>query len=111
MVNCDKIKGFFASDIGKRAAVSERLSKEKAFTMLHEIDGKEVMVQGVIDCFFEEAGEVVLIDYKTNRNTDGIEDLYRTQTELYKKAIEESTGKRVKEVYLYLFSRNREIKM
>lgn len=111
MVNCDKIKGFFASDIGKRAAVSERLSKEKAFTMLHEIDGKEVMVQGVIDCFFEEAGEVVLIDYKTNRNTDGIEDLYRAQTELYKKAIEESTGKRVKEVYLYLFSRNREIKM
>ena len=72
---------------------------------------RSIMVQGVIDCFFEEAGEVVLIDYKTNRNTDGIEDLYRTQTELYKKAIEESTGKRVKEVYLYLFSRNREIKM
>ena len=66
-----------------------------------------VLVQGVIDCYFEEGEDIVLIDYKTdyvsNRNTDIIKEKYRIQIDYYAKALESITGKRVTEKYIYLF--------
>ena len=56
--------------------------------------------------FFTEKGEIVLADYKTNRNTTvkKLTEEYRGQLAIYKKAIEEMTGLRVKECWLYSFS-------
>ena len=65
-------------------------------------------MQGIIDCYFEEEGGLVLVDYKNsfvggNIDESVIADRYRRQIELYKEAIEAAEGRRVKEAYLYLF--------
>ena len=67
---------------------------------------EKVILQGIIDCFFEEGDGFILFDYKTDKvknNSAQIRDRYKKQLELYKQAIEELTGKPVKEKYLYLF--------
>ena len=65
-----------------------------------------VILQGIIDCFFEEADGFVLFDYKTDKvrnNSAEIKERYKKQLDLYARAIEELTKKKVKEKYLYLF--------
>lgn len=111
LVNPGKIRKFFESDIGRRAASADVVKKEQPFNMIYQDADGEKMVQGVIDCFFEEDGRVVLIDYKTNANTKGIEQRYNRQIDLYSKAIEQSLGMEVKEAYLYLFKEDKAVKM
>lgn len=111
-IESDKIMDFFRTDIGSRAAQAAELQKEAEFNFLKESDGVEVMVQGVIDCFFEEEDGFVLIDYKNSYiNPDNkeaslkrLKETYSRQVELYKEALELIKGKPVKEAYLYLFS-------
>ena len=59
--------------------------------------------------YFEEDDEIVLVDYKTDRvnKYDGEEVLikrYEKQLELYKTALERTTGKKVKETLIYSFT-------
>ena len=55
---------------------------------------------------FEENGELVLVDYKTDRvdNENELLDLYKNQIAFYKKAIEKTLKKPVKTALLYSFS-------
>lgn len=116
LVNTEALQKFLESPLAKRmerAANQGKLYREKPFVMgetakavLENSDSEEmVLVQGIIDVFFEEDGEMVLLDYKTDRIADGKElaERYRAQIELYRKAIERATGKRVKEQLLYSF--------
>ena len=75
---------------------------------------EEVLVQGVIDCLFEDEQGLVLIDYKTDAITgrfhNGFQgakpilaDRYRTQLELYTRAVEGILHKKVTERYLFFF--------
>ena len=119
LVETEKILGFFSTDLGRRAAEADVLRKEAPFNVMRKVSGVDVMVQGVIACFFEEDGQLVLLDYKTNytdkrhpeRSIDKIKDLYRGQLMLYKEALEDITGKTVKEVYLHLFSAGESVKI
>ena len=65
------------------------------------------MVRGIIDAYFEENGEIVLLDYKTDfvndENKEKVISRYEKQLELYSEALEKLTGKRVKEKCIYLF--------
>jgi ATP-dependent helicase/nuclease subunit A len=65
-------------------------------------------VQGVIDCYFQEDDEIVLIDYKTdslyNKKTEDILNIYKDQIKEYRLALETLTEKKVKESYIYLLS-------
>lgn len=108
----NKIVRFFKSPLGIRAAQSVEVYKEAPFSILHDMNGEEIIVQGIIDCYFKEADGYVLIDYKTNSLMDpenpeelkGMKALYEEQISLYRKAIQLSRGLPVKEAYLYLFS-------
>jgi len=110
-VNPEKIARFFQSPIGVRASRAEELYKEAPFSILKKIGEEEVIVQGIIDCYFREKEEYILIDYKTNHIIDSgdpselnkIKDLYKEQIHLYEEAIALSRGMGVKESYLYLF--------
>ena len=66
-----------------------------------------VLVQGVIDAFFEEEGSIILMDYKTDRiYEDAKAELtkkYQRQLKYYRRALEMLTGKKVKEVWFYAF--------
>lgn len=98
-----KIIDFFNSDLGKRASEAAshgKVQKEKPFTLQMKHKDRDVLVQGIIDCAFEEAGEMVIIDYKFGKPREE----YKIQLELYAEAVKNGTGKAVKETYLYLFT-------
>ena len=97
-----KFENFITSTIGKRAA-ENICYKERQFTMNHTINGHDTLVQGIIDCYFEEEDGIVLLDYKTGKNVKDTTENYIIQLELYKEALEKSTGKNVKEGWLYFF--------
>ena len=115
-ISIDDLNGFFETEVGRRAAKAPVLHKEQEFIMSKEIDGQETVVQGIIDCFFEEEDGLVLIDYKNsyigeNQTPDVIAARYEDQISLYKEALEAATGKVVKESYLYLFQPKKFLKM
>ena len=104
---------FFSSDLGKRLINAKRIERELPFSMLFEgkrvydtlEDGENLFLQGIIDTAFEENGEWILVDYKTDRVKSG-EDLikrYKIQMDLYKEALQRLTGMPVKACYIYSF--------
>lgn len=125
-VNPDDLWHFLQSDCASRmqkAALSGKLRKEQPFVLGVEAgsvypeadpEGKEelLIVQGMIDLFFEEDGEIVLLDYKTDwvHNEEELVKRYQIQLDYYQEALEKSLGKRVKERLIYSFALGREIR-
>ncbi len=111
---------FFESPLGQRlqkAARAGRLHKEQNFVLSYPArelsldyeSDEPILVQGIIDVFFEEDDGVVLLDYKTDRvfGQDAEEVLrrrYRAQLAYYADAITRGTGKMVKERLIYSFA-------
>jgi ATP-dependent helicase/nuclease subunit A len=109
LIDIGQIEMFIKSDIGKRAAKADNIYKETPFNIIKEIDGIEAIIQGIIDCYFEEGGEYVLLDYKSDHITGDesigrVKEMYANQIKLYGEAIETVKNIRVKEKYLYLFN-------
>ena len=106
-VDTGKLYDFACTPLGKRiaeAGTRGQLFREKSFNLIMEVDGREAMVQGIIDCFFTEGDSLILVDYKTTapRNVPGIKERYRVQMDIYRDALEAATGMKVRESYLYL---------
>ena len=108
----------------QKAAKEGRLKKEQPFVLgveagriytghPEEPGGELLIVQGIIDLFFEEDGEIVLLDYKTDRVRTGEElvSRYHLQLDYYQEALEKTLGKRVKEKLIYSFALGREIRV
>lgn len=119
-LSIDKAAAFFGSDVGRRAAeaaAAEQLWKEKEFIYSMDMTGDtSTIVQGIIDCFFEEEGSLVLVDYKNSymgagRTEGDIRKTYAAQIDLYRQALEAATGKPVKEAYLFLFDTGKFVEM
>ena len=109
------------------AEKTKQLHRERPFVMgvpVREIypqmssgidTNERILVQGVIDAYFEEDDGIVLVDYKTDRIPGGeagdriLIQRYKVQMDYYQTAIEQITGKKVKERILYSVIRNREI--
>ena len=119
-----KMQEFMQSELAKRmrnAAKNAVLHKEQSFYMgvpANVVDAvfpaeEMMLVQGIIDAYFEEAGELVLVDYKTDRVESGKElvDRYHVQMEYYTKALEQALGKKVKEVVLYSLALGEEVRV
>jgi ATP-dependent helicase/nuclease subunit A len=74
---------------------------------------EELLLQGVIDLYFQEGEELVLVDYKTDHvtpaNREDLIEKYRVQIVLYKNALEKILGRSVKASYLYLFDCDEEV--
>lgn len=112
VVSYHSIFGFFDSEIGRRAAKAEKLYKETSFNIIKEMFGERIIIQGTIDCYFEENGKYILLDYKSNyigdpddeEEIERITESYKTQLDLYSEALEKIRGVKVEEAYLYLFS-------
>ena len=114
-INIDNILGFFDSNIGIRAAKAKNIEKEREFILLKEVEGKETIVQGIIDCYFEDEEGLTLIDYKNiyvgkDVPEESIIEKYQNQLDFYKEAIFSSLGKKVDEAYIYLFNLKKFIK-
>ena len=114
IVNRKDIYQFVTSSIGQRMKEAEEkklLYKERPFVIglparivKSQWESDEmILVQGIIDAYFEEEGQLVLVDYKTDRVDDGskLVKKYREQLLYYQKALEQVTGKKVKEKIIY----------
>lgn len=119
LLNIPAIVHFFQTDIGKRAADAARrgqLYREKQFVIgvpasdiRPQWDKEEmVLVQGIIDAWFYEGEQIVLLDYKTDRVLKGqeqkLKERYQAQLDYYAKALKQTTGHEVKEKIIYAFS-------
>ena len=110
------ILDFLQSSLGRRmarAAGKGLLFREQPFVLGLPASAMDpayphtetVLIQGIIDAFFEEEGQIVLVDYKTDRVEKGEElaDRYRVQMEYYCSAIERMTHRKVSDRILYSF--------
>ncbi|MBQ7740660.1 MAG: helicase-exonuclease AddAB subunit AddA [Eubacterium sp.] len=116
-LNREKLKAFFNSALAKRMFKSKNLYREfkiSSFVPISELEESEfndrVLIQGIADCVFEEDGELVLVDYKTDYVKDEKEllNLYKNQINFYKNAVSKTLNMRVKEAMLYSFSLSKE---
>lgn len=107
-----RLASFFNSPLAKRMFNSDKIYREikvSTFLSANEVYGidfaDKILVQGIADCVFEENGQLVLVDYKTDRVKDENELLerYKKQLTFYKYAIEKTLKMPVKEVMLYSF--------
>ena len=126
LINIKQLEKFFESDFYSSLKNAKKLYREQRFNILlpasrfteneefkSEIEGEEVLVQGVIDLFFEdENGEIILCDYKTDHLThEELEDealvikkmteRHGKQLEYYSMSIERLLGKSPDKVLIY----------
>lgn len=116
---------FFTGDFYRRMRAADRLWREFRFNLrlpcgyftqdeatAQALAGEELLVQGVIDCFFEEAGKVIVVDYKTDRLThaeladpalaaEKLISRHRIQLSYYGEACRRICGKEIGGLYLY----------
>lgn len=111
------LKRFFHSDLFKRISSSDRVVREQKFSisvpvnfafpeMENAFSNENILVQGVIDCAFFEDGELVVLDYKTDKvaDTNELYKRYHRQLEIYKIAAEQIFECKVKQLLLYSLS-------
>lgn len=135
-VRPEDIFGVFRSPVGEKLIEAQQIWREMPFSYglsaaeaykglsilgitdgarITDINGEQilenetVLIQGVVDCLFRLNGQLILLDYKTDRileHRGGIESLteqYRFQLELYSKALEDILGEPIYEKWLYFF--------
>ncbi|MCR5250469.1 MAG: helicase-exonuclease AddAB subunit AddA [Lachnospiraceae bacterium] len=103
------------------AASAGKLYREQPFFMgvpakrLNEQFPEEelILIQGVIDAYWEEDDGLVLLDYKTDRvaSPEELIGRYSLQLELYAQALEQIRGIGVKERLIYSFALDRFIEL
>ncbi len=111
-IDKSKILSFLNSDLAKRIKNSKTVKREAMFTIgiptnqiYEDIPNinSNILVNGIIDLYFEENDYIVLVDYKTDKvhNKNILKSRYKNQIEIYKKALEQGSNKKVKESIIY----------
>lgn len=124
-VRLDKIWRFVRSTLGQRMVRAEErgeLYREQPFVFgikaseLEEgwAEDETILVQGMIDAYFLEDGEYVIVDYKTDFVEKGKErdlyEKYKIQLSYYERALAQISGIKVKEKALYSFWLEKDLK-
>lgn len=107
-----RIQEFFSGSFSNRMFGSDRIYREikvSSFVNANEVYNTDfddkILIQGIADCVFEENGELVLLDYKTDRvkTEEELLERYKKQIMFYKTAVAKTLNKPVKEALLYSF--------
>lgn len=102
---------FRQSSLGRRAARAARIEREFDFLMAVE----DLVVRGQVDLWFEENGELLVVDYKTDEVTaveahQRARD-YELQLRLYAMAVERVAGRPPDRAFLHFLRPNRVIEV
>ena len=128
LVNLKHIDAFAKSELFSELLSAKRVIREFRFNVMlpsdeftedERLKDECVLVQGVTDCIFEnEAGELILVDYKTDRvtNENYVEELtlrHKNQLTYYKKACEMMFERPIDRVIIYSvpLAKNVEVKI
>ncbi len=113
-VNREWIATFFATDLGHRLRTGENILREFKFSILEkgetidpDLQGEELLLQGVVDCCITEDDGLTILDFKTDRVSAGGEDYlaarYAPQVRAYGRALGRIWDRPVKKLLLYFF--------
>lgn len=113
-VDVGKILQLFTSALGTRILTAQKLRREFKFSILTgaaEFDpaaaGEQVMLQGVVDCFWQEPDGIVILDFKTDYIDGDLTkkaECYAPQLHAYAGALSRIYEMPVKQTILYFFS-------
>lgn len=119
IVKAENIVRFFSGELGQRMLKSSLVRREEPFYA--EIGGEllgldyegAVSVQGRIDMYFVENGELVIVDYKTDSaaNLEKEKENYAQQVAIYAHALPKLKGMAVRAIYLYAFTNGKAIEI
>ena len=81
--------------------------------MMTELEAETVIIEGVADCAFVENGELVIVDFKTDRASDEsvLVEHYKEQLSIYRRCLSEVLGLSVKQTVIYSFSLGKTIEI
>ena len=117
VVDKKAVSDFFSGSLAKRIMNAERVYKEYAFTAAvplaemepsvpeSEARGESIIIEGVADCAFVEGGELVIVDFKTDKasSAEELADKYKEQLSVYRRCLAEVIGLPVKQTVIYSF--------
>ncbi len=121
-VDRNAVTVFLGSALCQRICKAEKVYREYRFNLLVNaavldaaLSDEQVMLQGVVDCAFVEGGELVIVDFKTDRireaEVSARAEYYRPQLEAYAEAMGRVLQIPVKEKVLYFFHRKSTINL
>ncbi|MCQ2978673.1 MAG: PD-(D/E)XK nuclease family protein, partial [Clostridia bacterium] len=120
-IDKEKIIMYLNSNTFERIDKSNFVKREMPFMMKKKASEiykdkniqDDVIIQGIVDCIFEEDNEIVILDYKTDKvfkegitkeeRINEIKNNYKVQLDLYEEAVSKIYNKPIKEKILYLF--------
>ena len=118
-----RIAALFSSPLGRELLGSDTLQREFKFSILvpardyypQAEEGERVLLQGVVDCWFETLEGITVVDFKTDRirkeELQARAELYRSQLMAYSRALEEVTGRNVVRKVLWFFALNQAVEV
>ena len=115
-VKVEEIERFYASETAARLRSAKNIKREIPFTYAKaDADGDYQIIQGIVDCLFQEQDGWILLDYKTDQisqlsdvNTE-MAERYGVQLAVYQEAVESILRIPIKERLLYLFAASQEV--
>ncbi|XEC96808.1 helicase-exonuclease AddAB subunit AddA [Paenibacillus tarimensis] len=118
-VDLEAVHSFFSGELGLRLCKASWVRREVPFSCtlpagrVHGVSAaggaqeEPVLIQGVIDCLFEDEQGLVLLDYKTDRiaaqRWEEAAERHRFQLELYAEAVGGILGRKIDECYVFFF--------
>ncbi|WP_309296618.1 helicase-exonuclease AddAB subunit AddA [Niallia sp. NCCP-28] len=131
VIEASAIVSFFESEIGKRMRNADKVVREIPFNIAYSAsqiykdwsgNDESVLVQGIIDVYFEDEKGSVLLDYKTDTITGKYKEgfieakpvllkRYRQQIDLYTDALEKILKRKIDEKYLFFLDGGNSLKM
>lgn len=111
VINANEILLYTKSDLFADLKNAKEVYKETPFyfdinaseIIKEEVDEK-ILVQGIIDLYYiDKDNHMILVDYKTDfvKKEEELIIKYKKQLEIYKRALEEATSKKVDAIYIY----------
>ncbi len=118
LVDCEKLNAFFRSEQGEKLCAGGQVLREFKFSILDagsdispELEGEQILLQGVVDCALQEPDGITVLDFKTDRVTPetigSAAERYRPQIQTYARALERIFCLPVKKTLLYFFCLDR----
>ena len=123
VVDVNKVLGFTKSKIWEELKTAKVIEREKPFyinipanSVYNKETNENILVQGIIDLYYiDKEDNLKLVDYKTDFVKSGDEEelikKYKSQLDLYKKALEEVYKKEVSNTYIYSVYLNKELEI